>query len=73
LKLLEDTPGLELTLSTMPFSYSNFLTFFWPLPHEGRTQWELSGSFADGATTKIDMVNVSGLGHLVGRSYSNNF
>jgi hypothetical protein len=70
LKLLEDTPDLELTLLTMPFFYSNFLAFFCPLPNEGRTQWELSASFGDGAT-KIDMMNVSDLGLLVGRSYSN--
>ena len=64
MELLKDTPGLELVLLTMPFFYSNFLAFFVPLPNEGRTQWELSASFGDGAT-KIDMMNVSDLGQLV--------
>ena len=69
MKLLEDTPQLELILVTMPFFYSNFLAFFAPLPNEGRTQWELCASFGDGAT-KIDMMNVSDLGVLVGTSTS---
>jgi hypothetical protein len=65
LKILRDTPELELVLLTMPFFYSNFLAFFVPLANEGKTQWELSASFGDGAT-KIDMMNVSDLGMLVG-------
>lgn len=64
MKMLSDTPELELILLTMPFFYSNFLAFFVPLPNEGKTQWELSASFGDGATN-IDMMSVSDLGMLV--------
>jgi len=64
LKMLEGSPGIELILLTMPFFYSNFLAFFAPLPNEGMTQWELSGSFGDGSTP-IDMMDVADLGPLV--------
>jgi hypothetical protein len=67
LKMLENVPGLNLVLLTMPFFYSNYLAFFVPLPNKGRTQWELSAAFGDGAT-KIGMMNCSDLGNLVGKS-----
>eukprot|EP00980_Cylindrotheca_fusiformis_P029257 scaffold22778_cov166-Cylindrotheca_fusiformis.AAC.4 len=58
LRLLEDTPGIDLILLTLPFLYSNFLGFFAPLPNEENTQWELTASFGDGYT-KIDMMDDS--------------
>jgi hypothetical protein len=67
LRMLQSTPELSLIQLTMPFFYSNFLAFFCPLPNDGRTQWELSGSFGSGET-KIDMMAVTDVGVLVGES-----
>jgi hypothetical protein len=64
LKITQGIDGLNVILLTVPFFYTNFLAFFVPLPNEGRTQWELSACFGDGAT-KIDMMSVSDLGGLV--------
>lgn len=65
MKMMKDTPGIDLIFLTMPFLYSNFLAFFAPLPNEGKTQWELTASFGDGST-KIDMMDGNNLGRLVG-------
>eukprot|EP00934_Nitzschia_sp_Nitz4_P008358 Nitzschia sp. Nitz4//scaffold7_size249615//98186//100242//NITZ4_001167-RA/size249615-augustus-gene-0.7-mRNA-1//1//CDS//3329558412//8348//frame0 len=64
LQLLKDEPDLKLVLLIPPFFYSNFLAFFTPIPNDGRTQWELCGSFGDGAT-KLDMMNCGDLGKLM--------
>lgn len=64
-RMLQDTPGINLILLSMPFFYSNFLGFFAPLPNKGHTQWELTAAFGDGST-KIDMMDAGNLGHLVG-------
>ena len=62
--LLKDTPNLKLTLLTMPFFYSAFLGFFVPLPNEGKTQWQLTACFGDGANP-IDMMGASDLSYIV--------
>jgi nucleoside-diphosphate-sugar epimerase len=67
-EFLKDIPGLELTLITMPFLFSNFLGFFAPLPNEGRTQWSFAACMGDGSN-KIDMMGVSDLSAIV-RKYS---
>ena len=64
MELLKDTPGLSLTLITVPFLFSNFLGFFTPLPNEGRTQWTLAACLGDGGI-KIDMMACSDLTDIV--------
>lgn len=64
LEHLQDTPGIALTLVTLPFLYSNFLGFFAPLPNDGRTQWMLTACFGDGSH-KIDMMAASDLATIV--------
>jgi hypothetical protein len=67
LDYLKDTPGIKLTLVTLPFLYSNFLGFFAPLPNDDRTQWMLTACFGDGSH-KIDMMAASDLATIV-RTY----
>jgi hypothetical protein len=69
MEYLKDTPGIRLTLVTLPFLYSNFLGFFAPLPNEGRTQWMLTACFGNGSN-KIDMMAASDLATIV-RTYRN--
>ena len=62
--------GLNLTLLTLPFVYSNFLGFFTPLPvavgKDGNTsnQWQISASLGDGLNP-IDMISVTDLSVVV--------
>lgn len=76
LNLLQDVPGITLTLITLPFVFSNFLGFFTPLPfpveaeatnHHSLHQWSISASLGDG-TKPLDMMAVSDLSHIV-RTY----
>jgi hypothetical protein len=57
--------NITITLITIPFLYSNFLSFFTPLPDETRTQWLLTGCFGDGNKNKIDMMSTSDLSIII--------
>jgi hypothetical protein len=57
--------NITITLLTIPFLYSNFLSYFTPLPDDTRTQWLLTACFGDGHMNQIDMMSASDLSIIV--------